>query len=171
MQENWSWVGNWSEKRAILCPNKLAIIDNIEKREYSFLQMDKRANRVANYLNSLGLQKGDRIGIISKNRIEMVDLFNATGKIGLILVPFNVRLATNEIKYLLNLVKPKLMLYDETFDSKLFDVSKEFPNISYIPFLDSQSANFTNLINKFSDQFYKTIVLNFDDPHLILFTG
>lgn len=171
MQENWSWIGNWSEKRAILSPNKLAIIDNIDKKEYSFQQINERANKVANFLNSVGLQKGDRIGIISKNRIEMIDLFNATGKLGLILVPFNVRLTTNEIKYLLTLVKPKLMLYDETFDTKLQDVSKNLPDITYIPFLNKQTGNFTELIHDFSNEYTKAVVINFDDPHMILFTG
>ena len=171
MAENWSWVGNWSEKRAIISPKKIAIIDNIEKKEYSYLELDKRANKLANYLLSIGLQKGDRVGVISKNRIEMVDLFNATGKTGIILVPFNVRLTTSEIKYLISLIKPKIMVFDETFRSKLSDIKNSNQNIVFTPFEQSQEGNLTSLMNKFEEKYDKKVNIDFNDPHLILFTG
>ena len=88
METNWSWIGNWSEIRSIISPNKLAIFDNNTKISYTYIELDKRANKLANYLNSEGIVKGDRIAVFSKNRIENIDLFHATAKLGAIMVPF-----------------------------------------------------------------------------------
>ena len=38
--EDWTWIGDISGRRAQLTPDRIAIIDNIEKQQYSFA--DKR---------------------------------------------------------------------------------------------------------------------------------
>ncbi|MFX0108352.1 MAG: AMP-binding protein, partial [Candidatus Hodarchaeota archaeon] len=91
--EDWIWIGDWTGRRAQLTPSIEAIYDHIHQQRYSYSQMDERATRLARVLLNLGIEKGDRIGAYSKNRIELVDLFFASGKIGGIFVPFNIRLA------------------------------------------------------------------------------
>lgn len=171
MNDDWNWVGNWAEKRAILSPKKIAIIDNTTKSSYTFLELNLRANMVANFLLSKGIKQGDRIGVFSKNRIEIVDLFNATAKIGAILVPFNVRLSTLEVNYLLKLTKPKLVIHDQTLDAKILDIKHELPELLFFSFEEKENNNFTNLVKKFDKQFQRKVKVSFDDPHLILFTG
>ncbi|MBQ6663306.1 MAG: AMP-binding protein, partial [Firmicutes bacterium] len=45
---------------------------------------------LANYLrDELGIGKGDRVAFISRNRVELIDGYFATGKLGAIMVPYN----------------------------------------------------------------------------------
>ncbi|MDF1540077.1 MAG: hypothetical protein P1Q69_14375 [Candidatus Thorarchaeota archaeon] len=56
--ENWSWIGDWTGRRALLTPRREAIVDNILKRRYTFEDMNKRANQAARILLDSGIQKG-----------------------------------------------------------------------------------------------------------------
>jgi len=78
-----------------------------------------RANKLARILLNMGILKGDRVGMFSTNKVECIDLFLATGKIGAILVPFNIRLSIQELDYLIGKTKPSVLFYDPKMDSKI----------------------------------------------------
>ncbi len=48
--KDWSWIGDWTGRRALLTPKREAIVDNILKNRYTFKEMDNRANQVARIL-------------------------------------------------------------------------------------------------------------------------
>ena len=58
------------------------------------------------------MQKGDRVGVYSKNRFDFLDILFACGKIGAILTPFNIPLTTPETEYLLKKTNPSIVFYD-----------------------------------------------------------
>ena len=58
--------------------------------------MDKRSDRVAAGLLQLGVQKGDRIGIIGLNQPEWIYLYFAAAKIGAVIVGLSVRYRSSE---------------------------------------------------------------------------
>lgn len=70
--------------------------------EISFHEMDKRSDRVACGLLQLGMQKGDRIGIIGLNQPEWIYLYFAAAKIGAVVVGLSVRFRSLEFEYILN---------------------------------------------------------------------
>ena len=121
---DFSWIGDWSGRRAILTPNQVAIVDNIEKKRYTFNQLNLRANKLAQVLVNNNIAKGDRVAMFSSNRIDCIDLFLATGKIGAILVPFNIRLSIQELGYLIKKIKPSIFLYDPKLESKANDIKE-----------------------------------------------
>lgn len=53
-------------------------------------------------MKSLGVQKGDSIGVLSWNCLDYTDIYGAAMKGGFILSPFNPRLQVNELDYLIN---------------------------------------------------------------------
>lgn len=113
-----SWVGDWSGRRAMLTPTREAIYDATDNRRFAYAELDDRANRVGSYLREvLGLQKGDAIALLSRNRVEPIDLYLATGKLGLILAPLSYRLAVPEIDHLISRIKPRVFFYEEHFRS------------------------------------------------------
>ena len=71
--KDWSWIGDWTGRRAVLTPKQEALVDNIENKRYTFGEMDVRANRVARILLDEGVRKGDRVGVYSKNRFDFLD--------------------------------------------------------------------------------------------------
>jgi len=50
------------------------------------------------WLYGLGLRPGDRVAILSGNRVELLDAFFAAGKSGVVLVPLSTRLTANELE-------------------------------------------------------------------------
>lgn len=112
------WIGDWAGRRALLTPKREALFDNIEKILYTYSDLDLRANKLARVLLNEGISKGDRVAMFSTNRIECIDLFLATGKIGAILVPFNIRLSTSELEYLIKKTSPSIFFYDTRLEKK-----------------------------------------------------
>ncbi|GAA4338677.1 long-chain fatty acid--CoA ligase [Variovorax defluvii] len=63
----------------------------------SYAQLEQRSNRLAHALLALGLQRGDRVAVVSPNRPEIVELECALYKAGLVKVALNARLAPTEL--------------------------------------------------------------------------
>ena len=57
---------------------------------YTFGEIDARSNRMARALAARGLTKGDRLCVYLANSIEMIDLYLACIKTGVIFVPINI---------------------------------------------------------------------------------
>src|SRR5262249_38752630 len=69
-------------------------------RAMTFAQWNARSCRLANALLGPGLSKGDRVAVLAYNCIEWLEIYAATAKAGLIAVPINFRLLTDEIRYI-----------------------------------------------------------------------
>lgn len=169
-----TWIGDWAKRRAILTPNREAVFDNIEKKLYTFKDLDLRANRLARVLLNEGISKGDRVAMFSTNRIECIDLFLATGKLGAILVPFNVRLSFQELEYLIKKTAPGIFFYESKLQEKVVEI-KNTGLIQKNVVMGTQSilgdSTIQKLTEKVSSSEVERPILNFEDPHLILFTG
>ena len=57
---------------------------------------------MANSLLNLGLQKGERVGIVQVNSHQFLEVLFAYSETGLVITPINLRLAGPEISYILN---------------------------------------------------------------------
>ena len=172
--KDFDWIGNWSGRRALLTPDREAIFDNIEKKRYSYRELDKRATKFARVLLDNGITKGDLVAVLSINRIEYVDFFMATAKIGAILVPFNIRLTAQEIISLMKKIKPSVLLYDSQFVSVTYELKKTKLIESYMTIGENSvngDPNSQQLMQNASGSEVERPKINFEDPHLILFTG
>jgi acyl-CoA synthetase (AMP-forming)/AMP-acid ligase II len=92
-------LGEILSTHARLQPEKLAARDS--SRSLTFRQWNSRANRLANALLGLGLQKGDRVSILAYNSIEWMEIYVAMAKAGLVAVPINFRLTPSEMRYII----------------------------------------------------------------------
>jgi fatty-acyl-CoA synthase len=67
----------------------------------TFAELDERSLRLSNWLRQSGLQTGDVVGLLSDNNAAVFDVYWATQRSGLYLVPINPRLRPSEIEYVL----------------------------------------------------------------------
>ena len=74
---------------------------------YSFGEMDRRSNRVANLFLKKGFRKGDRLAIYLSNCLEMIDIFLACLKTGVIFVPVNILYREREVTHILSDAEPR----------------------------------------------------------------
>lgn len=64
-----------------------------------YRSLDRRTNALAHALATLGASRGDRVGVLMRNRPEMLEAMFACFKGGFCLVPLNSRFTTDEIEY------------------------------------------------------------------------
>ncbi|NML43333.1 AMP-binding protein [Ramlibacter sp. G-1-2-2] len=81
-------------------PNKLAI-QMADGPALSYEELDARANRVANWLLSLGLPEGASVALLLENRLETFELWWGARRAGVYYVPVSTHLKPAEVAYLL----------------------------------------------------------------------
>jgi len=103
------WVQRWSD----LHPDKTAII--FENEQITYAELHQRANRASCWLQSLGIEKGDRVAVMLNNCPEFIAIFLACARLGAIFVPLNFRSAPPELDYFLKNCRPRLFVFDSEF--------------------------------------------------------
>jgi acyl-CoA synthetase (AMP-forming)/AMP-acid ligase II len=84
-----------------------------EDRKFTYEELDRRTNRLAQGLSTLGLKRGDRVAIQSWNRPEIVETEVACYKAGLVRIPINARLSAAEAIEILNNAEVKAFITDQ----------------------------------------------------------
>jgi fatty-acyl-CoA synthase len=107
------WVQRWSE----LHPGKTAVI--YKKNRISYLDLHRRANRTSCWLQSLGIEKGDRVAAMLSNCPEFIEIYLACARLGAIFVPINFRLAIPELDYTLKNSRPRLFVFGNAYDETI----------------------------------------------------
>jgi long-chain acyl-CoA synthetase len=95
--------------------DRTAIIDLRDAkrpRAVSFCDLDAECDAVARGLVRAGLAPGDRIGILSLNRVEFVTTLLGAMRAGVVPVPVNVKLPADGIAYILNDAGARLLFVD-----------------------------------------------------------
>ena len=77
---------------------------------FTFGEIDSRSNRLASLLKRRGLNAGDRLCVYLANRLEMIDLFLACVKAGIIFVPINVLYREREMAHILKDAEPRALV-------------------------------------------------------------
>ena len=72
----------------------------------TFGELETRSNRLAHVLRARGLVRGDRLAFFLANRTEIIDLWLACAKLGLIAVPVNVLYRVRELSHILGDAEP-----------------------------------------------------------------
>jgi fatty-acyl-CoA synthase len=119
------WVKRWSE----LHPHKAAVI--FEGNQISYLQLHQSVNRACCWLQSLGIEKGDRVAVMLNNCPEFLELFLACSRMGALFVPINYRLAAPELEYTLTNSRPRLFVFGEEFAETVLglDLNRRRPSM------------------------------------------
>jgi fatty-acyl-CoA synthase len=126
------YTTDWLEKRSQLTPDRVALIEGLGGPEITFRHWNERVNRTANYLRSLGIQKGDRVSVYASNCPEYVDLFWAAGKIGFVLHNLNWRLTVHELRQIVADAEPKVVVYSEDWRAQLEELRPSFTSVEHV---------------------------------------
>jgi malonyl-CoA/methylmalonyl-CoA synthetase len=86
---------------------------------HTFGDIERRANRMAQLLAARGLSAGDRLCVYLANRIEMIDLYLACTRTGVIFVPVNILYKEREAGHIVRDSEPKAVVASGDFPAPL----------------------------------------------------
>ena len=89
------------------------------RRELSWKDFDRRANRFANLLLSRGLKRGTKVAILLMNCLEWLPIYFGILKAGCIVVPMNFRYSSDEIQYCLDLADVEVLVFGPEFITRI----------------------------------------------------
>jgi acyl-CoA synthetase (AMP-forming)/AMP-acid ligase II len=125
---------NVPDREAVICGNRRA----------TYKHFDESSKQFARYLLSIGLGKGDHIGIYAYNSIEWIESMIACYKIGAVPINMNYRYVEEELRYLIDDADLKAILYDTELSERLNNVRGQLPLLKhFVHFDDAGSEEFT----------------------------
>jgi long-chain acyl-CoA synthetase len=92
-------------------PTRHALSASDEELDYA--ELDRAVDDAARRLRGMGVEPGDRFGLLGRNSLQWVIAFLAGLRIGAIVVPLNVRLGRLELRRQLETCQPRAILADE----------------------------------------------------------
>ena len=101
----------------------------------SYAELEARANRGAHAMRALGIGIGDTVVMACDNRPEYFDLFWATQRSGITLVPMSTRLKVDEIVYILEDSGAKALLISEAMAETALELAEQrgtIPGLAHI---------------------------------------
>ena len=121
--------GDVYRRNAERYPDRTAFV--VEGRRVTHADYLRRVERLAGGLVNLGVKPGDRIGILSQNCLEMVELIGATALLGAILLPVNYRLQPDEIAYVLADGAPAVVVAGADYHGAIVAQQGSLPSVRY----------------------------------------
>ena len=104
-------------KQAVLQPDAPALTDG--QALYTYAQLAARTAQLAAALQGLGLARGDRLALLSENRLEYIELELAAAQLGVIVACLNWRLVDAELTHCIRLVSPALIVVSPRYAATL----------------------------------------------------
>jgi acyl-CoA synthetase (AMP-forming)/AMP-acid ligase II len=114
-------------------PGKTALIEGT--RSYTFAEMIERCNRMGNALLDFGLEKGERVAVISKNSIENAESYFSIPGAGLVLVMLNFRLAPREMQDILVDAEPAVVIVNREYVGHYEQIKDALPFVREVIFI------------------------------------
>lgn len=156
---------DWIKTRAVSHPNKVAVIDPLKNTEWTYQQLNVRAENLANYLTKQGIKAGDRIGVFVPNDIAVIDHFLASIKMGAIFVPMNWRLKPIEIARIVEDAGLEFIVYATNHLDRLSEVPSEF--IQY----NVDEPEYQAIVDPSHHNIYDSKPLKVDDLAMLIYTS
>jgi len=137
------------------------------QRSLTFAEAWSRGVRMANALLSLGLQPGDRVGVLEDNSIEAQDFFAGAAIAGLVRVPLYARNSAESHEHMLGHTSCKAVVVAERYKDEIENLASKLANLSHIIVRDEQYESWLNSFSTDEPQ----ISLAPSDWYIIRHTG
>jgi fatty-acyl-CoA synthase len=168
-------LGDFLEKQVEKYPERDFMIYPDRNLRFTYKDFDERVNMLAKGLLTLGIGKGDHVGIWAKNVPDWLTFMFATAKIGAVLVTVNTAYKGHELEYVLKQSDMKtLAIIDGYQDVDYIDIiyelvpelktqergslkSEEFPFLEHVIYVGQEkhrgmyNTNELMLLGKYSD--------------------
>ncbi len=143
-------------------------------RRQTFAEIENRSNRLGNGLMTLGLTKGDHIGMLATNCPEFMEYYLAMSKAGFVCVPINAWLSPDRIAYIAQHSEIKALIFEPAFLRTVSELIKEIPAIKHLIMIGGEKEShvipYEELLQGSSENRIE-IDVNTAAPHLLTYTS
>lgn len=143
---------------------------------YTFGDLDRISNRLANAFVDKGVERGDRVAIAMGQNYATLASHMACWKIGAISVPLSIQFGARSLRYRLSHSGATLALADTSIRDTVSDVRSACPDLADVVWVDTAGlpvddhAPFGGLIAGISDRF-DPVDTDVDTPAIIIYTS
>jgi acyl-CoA synthetase (AMP-forming)/AMP-acid ligase II len=162
-------LGDVYRRNAQFFPDNAAFI--FEGKRVTHSDYLQRIERLAAGLVHLGVGPGDRVGILSQNSLEMVDLIGAVALLGAILLPVNFRLSPDEIAFVLSDGAPVVIVAGAEYQDAIVALKGSLPSVRHYVGVGGAHPSLTPFSELLSTESIPDIAVSGDDGFVIVHTA
>jgi long-chain acyl-CoA synthetase len=156
-------------------PNRVAVIE--DDRRMTFAELLQQARRFGNVLSGLGLEPGDKVAIMSENRLEYPAAYFGMLMAGCVMVAVNILLTEREVAHCLQDSDSKVFIAGESVLPAAEPAFRKSSSCKHLLVLGDESKDtiqgymsFHGALRKASDQ-ADLFPTGADDPAAIIYTS
>jgi fatty-acyl-CoA synthase len=127
------------ERTLHVFPDKVGVVDG--NRRLTYREFGARVYRLASALRGRGLQPGDRVAVLCRNSSEALEAHFAVPQMGGVLVPINVRLSSEEVRYILEHSGARALILDGALASLVEPIRGALPELRLVVWADIDSRH------------------------------
>jgi fatty-acyl-CoA synthase len=116
----------YSRRTAVVC----------NQNSFSYAEFADRTRRLAGALRQAGIQPGDRVAFLSTNCHRLLEAYYGVLEAGAVLLPLNIRLAPNELAYILNDAGATILFVEKQLLGLVESFHKDIPSVKMICLLE-----------------------------------
>jgi fatty-acyl-CoA synthase len=94
-------------------PGRTAVVCGRER--FTYAQLAERVSRLAGALRKIGVRPGDRVAFLSLNCHRLLEAYFGVLEAGAVLLPLNIRLAPDELAFILNNAEARTLFLEKEF--------------------------------------------------------
>ena len=114
------------------------------KRDITWGDFNKKANRIANLLLTRNCKKGDKVAILLMNSIEWLPVYFGILKAGAVAVPLNYRYTAEEIRYCLKKSDSSMLIFGPEFIGRVEEISDRIPFVRHLFYVGEDCPTFAD---------------------------
>jgi fatty-acyl-CoA synthase len=114
-------------------------------QRYTYAEMVERVGRLANALEKLGVQRGDRVATIAWNNARHLELYFGVPCMGAVLHPLNLRLPGDQLAYIANHAEDQVLFVDTSLLPAIEKLAPHLKNVKHYVVMDDKVPPDTKL--------------------------
>lgn len=128
-----------------------------ENLRFTFREFNQLANSVGHNLESMGIEKGDRVSLFLKNPLIIALSMFGIWKTGAVYCPINFNYKGRLLSYQINDTTPKLLITERELVPLINDIAKDVPDLNVVVHNPKESDHDynPNVANTMLDKHYK----------------
>jgi len=148
--------------------------ENGERADFTFADLHHNANRLANALRKLGVERGDRVALVMPQRFETAVSHIALYRLGAIAMPLSMLFGPEALEYRLNDSASRVALVDEGGIANLLAARPACPKLEHVIAVGAAQGqgdlDWSDALRRESDRF-EPVKTSGDDAAVLIYTS